>query len=619
MELLGYPSVDMKKLLCFFIVLIDVVALAQLPPYVRNPITTNGPIGMTQAVQSAMSPVLDFYAIKTNTFFVANVKHFGAVGDGTADDTSAFTQAFTNKVVYVPPGTYSLAPLVFTNEMLYGDGNSSILSLRYPTNSGVLITAPSPGTSIRDIHIFGNTNLSFYTSSVSTIGISHNAVGDGVIQNVKISAFGIGLYVYGTNNITTRPQNSAYLNNTITNCQTSVSLANNNGAEYTRFIGNTLTWGWFGVRNNSAANVLCSGNKIVNFEWYGVVAEPSTARGSSLYVGNIVNHTEGFYFNKANHALVACNDFLGNQKMALTDCTNVVIRENRFENSVASIMTGGRGNIFANNSHSGTSTSWTGATDYNLISFGNFKDGAPLAETMPVSTLAATAVISTNGYYFPSNAISAWPTAPRVQGETFIGNSNGWVYMLSSKPGGTGWGNTNRISHQPRWDDVVVSGLALRLGASSPQRTAIMGGIYGQGWDANDDSDFTVQFPHGLARTNAWFPDFHFSPHLHVSAISTNSGTNAAFVIVYQYAKPNEAFGPVYTHTNWVGFTQTNEYRFISFPHHTNNLLSGADSLVVRGNIRCITNNTGARVIVDSADFHVPRVALGSESTLTDD
>lgn len=38
---------------------------------------------------------------------VRNVKEFGAIGDGNADDTAAIDAAAeTGKVVYFPPGTY---------------------------------------------------------------------------------------------------------------------------------------------------------------------------------------------------------------------------------------------------------------------------------------------------------------------------------------------------------------------------------------------------------------------------------------------------------------------------------------------------------------------------------
>ena len=50
-----------------------------------------------------------------------------------------------------------------------------------------------------------------------------------------------------------------------------------------------------------------------------------------------------------------------------------------------------------------------------------------------------------NGYFVQSNALSAWPTAPRTAGEAYIGNSNGVLYALSSGMG-SAWGRTNVIS-----------------------------------------------------------------------------------------------------------------------------------------------------------------------------
>lgn len=219
---------------------------------------------------------------------------------------------------------------------------------------------------------------------------------------------------------------------------------------------------------------------------------------------------------------------------------------------------------------------------------------------------------ATNGYLLPSNAVSAWPTTARTPGEIAIVNSNGYAFMLESHPGATAWVSTNPVSHQPKWIDVAVAGTEARLGASSPQRTLIMENIYGQGWDSTDDADFTMQLPHGVALTNAWFPNFYFIPHLHISVIATNAGANVAFKMSYQYAKGDGAFSQVYNVTNFVSFTQTNTLKFLEFTPHTNNALSGADSLVIRGNIRCLTNTTGARVILDSADFHVPVVRYGN-------
>ena len=60
---------------------------------------------------------------------VVSVKDFGAVGDGVADDTTAFSNAFaTGKAVYAPAGTYLLNFLnVPSNTNLFGDGSATVI------------------------------------------------------------------------------------------------------------------------------------------------------------------------------------------------------------------------------------------------------------------------------------------------------------------------------------------------------------------------------------------------------------------------------------------------------------------------------------------------------------
>lgn len=56
---------------------------------------------------------------------------------------------------------------------------------------------------------------------------------------------------------------------------------------------------------------------------------------------------------------------------------------------------------------------------------------------------------ATNGYWMPSNAISAWPATPRRAGDCFWGNSNGVIYQLVSKAGSLTWSKTNLIGAAP--------------------------------------------------------------------------------------------------------------------------------------------------------------------------
>lgn len=59
---------------------------------------------------------------------MANVKTYGAVGDGVADDTTAFVNAIASSTaVYVPPGSYKLTStlVVPNNTTLYGAGRGT--------------------------------------------------------------------------------------------------------------------------------------------------------------------------------------------------------------------------------------------------------------------------------------------------------------------------------------------------------------------------------------------------------------------------------------------------------------------------------------------------------------
>lgn len=65
-----------------------------------------------------------------------SVKDFGAVGNGTANDTNAFNNAIaTGKQVYVPTGTYLVNAIIPNRTVIYGDG--STVSIIKPFNTAI--------------------------------------------------------------------------------------------------------------------------------------------------------------------------------------------------------------------------------------------------------------------------------------------------------------------------------------------------------------------------------------------------------------------------------------------------------------------------------------------------
>jgi hypothetical protein len=56
--------------------------------------------------------------------------------------------------------------------------------------------------------------------------------------------------------------------------------------------------------------------------------------------------------------------------------------------------------------------------------------------------------ITLRGTLIPSNALALWPTAPVTRGDSYIGSSNGFLYLLISTNGATGsatWTATNKL------------------------------------------------------------------------------------------------------------------------------------------------------------------------------
>ena len=65
-----------------------------------------------------------------------SVLDFGAIGNGTANDTNAFNNAIaTGKQVYVPTGTYLVNAIIPNRTVIYGDGNT--VSIIKPFNTAI--------------------------------------------------------------------------------------------------------------------------------------------------------------------------------------------------------------------------------------------------------------------------------------------------------------------------------------------------------------------------------------------------------------------------------------------------------------------------------------------------
>ncbi len=143
---------------------------------------------------------------------VFNVKDYGAVGNGVADDTaaiqSAITAATSGGVVFVPAGTYlTSAAIVFggDNITLCGVAGKSIIKAKNAIDFSIVISATSRAyLTIRDVVVDCNQANRVSQLTVAAIGIGLTSCTDCLIENVTaknavgtLSVPGVGIAVGG--------------------------------------------------------------------------------------------------------------------------------------------------------------------------------------------------------------------------------------------------------------------------------------------------------------------------------------------------------------------------------------------------------------------------------------
>lgn len=124
-----------------------------------------------------------------------SVKQYGAVGDGTTDDTTAFQNALNAaKSIFIPPGTYICDSLTFANDgtLLFGAGPSSIIQFK-SGETGTLLTTGARRVTLRDFTLYGGITTSLGSTVASPADRTALSIAtqlDSTIHRVTIHGFG---------------------------------------------------------------------------------------------------------------------------------------------------------------------------------------------------------------------------------------------------------------------------------------------------------------------------------------------------------------------------------------------------------------------------------------------
>jgi parallel beta-helix repeat protein len=129
----------------------------------------------------------------------ANVKCYGATGNGSTDDTAAFTQALSlGRHVYVPEGTYVVGPLTLTNGAWITGAGTKLTTLAPKTSSqnevfyidGSGMSSMTGPVHIEDLTIYPNT-----TMQPGTAGIRIDYGNEIYMNEIEVGAFDDNIYI----------------------------------------------------------------------------------------------------------------------------------------------------------------------------------------------------------------------------------------------------------------------------------------------------------------------------------------------------------------------------------------------------------------------------------------
>lgn len=138
---------------------------------------------------------------------IVSVLEFGAVGDGSTNNTTAFNDAFlfasqNNKAIRVPAGTYMVSGLSYTPAnaaplVLLGDGKDKTIIKKIAGGLSVPVLKVNADGSGLNFQNFIISNITFDGNGTSnaSVGLELNDVSRGEVSNIRCANSNIGLSI----------------------------------------------------------------------------------------------------------------------------------------------------------------------------------------------------------------------------------------------------------------------------------------------------------------------------------------------------------------------------------------------------------------------------------------
>jgi len=236
---------------------------------------------------------------KQNTIY-ANIKDFGAVGDGVTDDRSAIVSAFaTGLPVFVPIGKFYIsAPIVMTDyQTIRGVGDSSIICLK--TGNYAALSVQGSYVKISNLSIRGKgrgTTTPYATSYPNQHGISIIGTAGVTYARSEIdidhclfdSLGGAGVYINQNRKVIYGNAVSATNNRALHSWG---GIMTDTSAEYNTFVNNNISECEYAIYNKGGNNNFIGG--MLTYNRVGFYLKKGVNDGHNAAIGITINHSVG--------------------------------------------------------------------------------------------------------------------------------------------------------------------------------------------------------------------------------------------------------------------------------------------------------------------------------------
>ena len=253
----------------------------------------------TQSSSLALSQLDDNFTYVNGK--IVSVKDYGAVGDGTTDDTAAFTAALTaasGGALYIPnPSVAYLVDGGFTvpaNTTVYGDNK---YSTKIKLNSATTLFTLGNGAALRDLYLDGNSKVAIGVSITGTNGqqqIDRCKITDFAASclDFAVTTAGSGFTSYGC--LMYRVDGATPGNYAIT-IEDAVQLS-----AYPRKFTNLETGGYCAFSFGGSANTFVTGS------FLGDIAYSANSRSVQITASRL-RGTTATTMNGANNSIIGCD------------------------------------------------------------------------------------------------------------------------------------------------------------------------------------------------------------------------------------------------------------------------------------------------------------------------